>query len=253
MLFDATHPPTLRRRGDHDLVTLPGAPDQTPAPSLDRTADEHGADSKTQVRRRLRAARAARSGDDRRRFASELAVRVGTVPEVAALVAAGDGVVAAYASLDAEPGTEPLRALLSLSGVRVLLPVIRPDGRLDWGWDSDLLVPREHRLAIPEPAVDGVLGTGAAGLAASGCAVLLVPALAVDVRGHRLGQGGGYYDRLLADVPPHEVGGPLRVAVVHDDEVLDTVPHEPHDRGVDAALTPSGYRLLSRGQHPRPA
>ena len=159
-------------------------------------------------------------------------------------VAAGDGGVAAYASLGDEPGTAALRALLALSGVRVLLPVIRDDGGLDWGWDSDELVPRDHRLAIPEPAVDSSLGTGAAGLAASGCAVVLVPALAIDRAGFRLGQGGGYYDRLLADVPRHADGGPLLVAVVHDDELVDALPHEPHDRPVDAVLTPSAYLPL---------
>jgi 5-formyltetrahydrofolate cyclo-ligase len=214
-------------------VTLPQDPAKTPP-----------GEDKGSVRRRLRAARAARPEAERASTASALAVRVGSVPEVAGLVAAGGGVVAAYASLGDEPGTGPLRALLALSGVRVLLPVIRADGGLDWGWDADDLAPREHRLAIPEPAVDAALGTGAAGLAASGCTVVLVPALAVDRAGHRLGQGGGYYDRLLADVPRHTDGGPLLVAVVHDDEVLDALPHEPHDRLVDAVLTPGGYLRL---------
>ncbi|MGD9954969.1 MAG: 5-formyltetrahydrofolate cyclo-ligase [Candidatus Nanopelagicales bacterium] len=214
-------------------MTLPQDPDED-AP----------ADRKRAVRRRLRAARAARPDAERDSAASALAVRVGSVPEVAGLVAAGGGAVAAYASLGDEPGTGPLRALLALAGVRVLLPVIRADGGLDWGWDSDELVPREHRLAIPEPVVDASLGPGAAGLLASGCAVVLVPALAVDRHGFRLGQGGGYYDRLLADVPRHADGGPLLVAVVHDDEVLDAVPHEPHDRPVDAALTPTTYLPL---------
>lgn len=201
------------------------------------------------MRRTLRATRAARTPDDRETVASALAVRVGSIPEVAALVAAGDGVVVAYASLGDEPGTDALRALLALSGVRVLLPVIRVDGGLDWGWDSDDLVPRDDRLAIREPVVEDSLGSGAAGLAASEATVVLVPALAVDVGGHRLGQGGGYYDRLLADVPESTVGGPLRVAVVHDDEVLDTVPHESHDERVDAVLTPTTYRPLGQPLH----
>jgi 5-formyltetrahydrofolate cyclo-ligase len=154
--------------------------------------------------------------------------------------------VAGYASLGDEPGTGALRELLALSGIRVLLPVIRDDGGLDWGWDSGDLVPRDHRLAIPEPAVDPGLAAGAAGLATSGCAVLLIPALGIGADGYRLGQGGGYYDRLLAEVPAHADGGPLRVAVVHDDELLDTVPHEPHDQPVDAVLTPTTYRPLAR-------
>lgn len=226
-------------------MTLPGDTSPTSAPDPAGGPTAYDGDTKKALRRQLRAARAARTAADREQVASALAVRVGTVPEVAALVAAGGGVVAAYASLGDEPGTGALRSLLALSGVRVLLPVIRDDGGLDWGWDSDDLVPRAHRLAIPEPVADAALGTGASGLAAAACTVVLVPALAVGLDGYRLGQGGGYYDRLLADVPAHADGGPLRVAVVHDDEVLDAVPHDPHDRAVDAVLTPTTYRRLS--------
>jgi 5-formyltetrahydrofolate cyclo-ligase len=231
-------------------VTLPGDPAST-SPTDEATVPAAGpsgpdAGSKAQVRRALRASRSARTADERAAVASALAVRVGSVPEVAAVVAAGGGVVAAYASLGDEPGTGPLRELLALSGIRVLLPVIRDDGSLCWGWDSDDLVPRDHRLAIPEPPVDAALPAGAPGLAASGCAVLLIPALGVDTRGYRLGQGGGYYDRLLAQVPAYADGGPLRVAVVHDDEVLDLVPHDSHDQPVDAVLTATMYRRLDR-------
>jgi len=62
----------------------------------------------------------------------------------------------------------------------------------------------------------------------------------VDRRGRRLGQGGGYYDKALADVPSHTNGGPLRVAVLFDDEVLDVVPSTEHDCVVDCVLTPAG-------------
>jgi len=62
-----------------------------------------------------------------------------------------------------------------------------------------------------------------------------VPALAVDRSGHRLGRGGGFYDRWLPSTP----GGSV-LAVVFDEEVIEHVPREPHDRTVDAALTPSG-------------
>ena len=104
-------------------------------------------------------------------------------------------------------------------------------------------MPRDHRLAIPEPDVAG-FPTGADGLVAARCRAVLVPALAVDVHGYRLGQGGGFYDRMLAALPAAEAGGPLRIAVVHDDEVLDEVPREPHDRRMDAVLTPSRYARL---------
>ncbi|MDQ3825225.1 MAG: hypothetical protein M3319_16065, partial [Actinomycetota bacterium] len=65
-------------------------------------------------------------------------------------------------------------------------------------------------------------------------ALVLVPALAVDWHGTRLGRGGGHYDRTLPLASP---GIPL-VAVVRDDELLASVPVQPHDVPVTAALTP---------------
>ena len=91
-------------------------------------------------------------------------------------------------------------------------------------------------LGIREPA-----GPPAAAFELDGLDVLLIPGLAVDGGGRRLGQGGGYYDRMLAGIDPHRDGGPLRVVVLFDDEIVDGVPADDHDAGVDAALTPSGY------------
>ena len=76
-----------------------------------------------------------------------------------------------------------------------------------------------------------LLGTG--GVAAA--QLVIVPALAVDVRGMRLGRGGGSYDRVLARLAP---GTPV-VALLYDDEVLADVPAEAHDRRVSIAVTPS--------------
>ena len=83
------------------------------------------------------------------------------------------------------------------------------------------------------------------GLLAAGCRVVLAPALGVDVHGNRIGKAGGYYDRLLAGLDDVDAAvRPLVVAVVHDDEVVDVVPAEAHDRPVDGVLTPSGFRRL---------
>ncbi len=72
---------------------------------------------------------------------------------------------------------------------------------------------------------------------------LLVPALAVDAAGSRLGRGGGSYDRALARVP---AGTPV-AALLFDDEVLalDAVPRDAWDRPVTAVVTPSGWRDVS--------
>lgn len=189
---------------------------------------------KTSLRRRIRAERAARSDAERARLAADL---VEVAEEVGELHRAR--CVALYASMPAEPGTDGLRRRLRERGVEVLLPVV--DGaRLCWAVD-------DGRLAAPGAGVPG--GAVPAGAveppqALRRAEVVLVPALAVDTLGRRLGQGGGFYDRALHHAHP----GALVAAVVHDPELLDAavepIPVESHDRLVGAALTPSRWRLL---------
>lgn len=143
----------------------------------------------------------------------------------------GAGCVAAYLGVGTEPPTVPLLERLRAAGVRVVLPVIAGE-RLDWaaydGEDALAAGP----LGLVEPT-GPQLGSDAL-LAA---AVVLIPALAVDRSGHRLGRGRGYYDRALVAVTV-----PV-IAVVFDDDVVDDVPVEAHDRDVDGWLTPTGrYR-----------
>ena len=197
---------------------------------------------KAELREQVRARRRARSLSDRAEVDRRLAVRLGSVPQVAELVAdPGSGCVTAYASYGTEPRTGRLRGLLELSGVRVLLPVIRPDGGLAFAWDTGAVGEGSISPGIPEPTTDPV-AESMTDLVGLGCRVVLTPALAVDLRGNRIGKAGGYYDRLLAELDafaPDE--RPLVVAVVHDDDVVDAVPVEPHDRVVDAILTPTRY------------
>ena len=76
---------------------------------------------------------------------------------------------------------------------------------------------------------------------------VVLPALGVDRRGVRLGRGGGYYDRALQHVRPDAV----LVAVVFDDEFVDELPDEPHDRRVTALVTPSGgWEALGSSEDP---
>jgi 5-formyltetrahydrofolate cyclo-ligase len=71
--------------------------------------------------------------------------------------------------------------------------------------------------------------------------VVLLPGLAVDGRGMRLGRGGGSYDRVLARL--ERAGArPALLVLLYDAEVVAHVPEEPHDRPVDAVVTPSGVR-----------
>jgi 5-formyltetrahydrofolate cyclo-ligase len=138
--------------------------------------------------------------------------------------------VAAYVSMGREPGTGPLLRALKDAGKRVILPVLLPDGDLDWGVHTgdEGLVPA--RLGLLEPAGPG-LGVDAVATAD----VVLVPGLAVASTGMRLGRGGGSYDRALGRVPV----GTFTCALLYDGEVGVDVPVDPHDRPVTAAATPT--------------
>lgn len=177
--------------------------------------------AKSELRRVLRARRAARD-DAGRAAAGEALAR-----HAAAL---GVPAVAAFVGARTEPPTLPLLAALRREGRRVLLPLLREDDDLEWGEFETEDALRPARLGIPEPQGPSL---GLEGIREVG--MVLVPALAVDVGGRRLGQGGGSYDRALT-----RVDGPV-VAIVFDDEVLDDqIPVEPHDRRVAGVLTPGG-------------
>lgn len=138
--------------------------------------------------------------------------------------------VAAYVSIGTEPGTGLLLRSLAESGRRVILPVLLPDGDLDWGTYRGDTSLAPARMGLLEP-VDR-LGVDAVATADA----VLVPGLAVSPTGLRLGRGGGSYDRALARVPV----GTFTCVLLHDDELALAVPSEPHDRPVTAAATPSG-------------
>lgn len=185
---------------------------------------------KAELRARLLAARTHRDDDQRLRDGSALAAAAGT------LIAAHQ-TVAGYVGVGTEPPTRPLLAALADRGARVLLPVVRPEGRLDWavaGPEGSELVVGPLGLLEPSGPALGSAAVREAGL-------VLVPALAVDRAGHRLGRGGGYYDRALATLSRTV----LLVAVVFDEELLDEVPVEQHDRPVGGVLTPSGLLMFT--------
>ncbi len=191
-------------------------------------------EAKAALRRRVRAERRRRPDERRESDARSLAGGLLEVPAVARARC-----VSLYASMPDEPGTEPLRAALARAGIRVLLPIVLADRRLDWADDVGELIPASG-LGGPEPAGPRLGETGIRRADA-----LLIPALAVDTLGHRLGQGAGYYDRVLTLV---DLRIPV-IALVHDDEVLDAaieaVPTQAHDRGVHAVATPRRYLPLT--------
>ncbi|WGW12681.1 5-formyltetrahydrofolate cyclo-ligase [Saxibacter everestensis] len=219
-------------------------------------------ETKPGIRRVVRQARRAMPAEVRRDAAEAFE---------AGFFAIQDGVraVAGYLPLATEPDIEPLLRRARNAGTPVYLPVAAPERTLCWALDSG----RYSASAIgggPEPIGERLSTEDMV----RRVDVILVPALAVDRAGHRLGQGGGYYDRAFAALITGQVTGQPRPslnqsgpglslsqsrpslsqpaksgvrrpefwAVVYDDEVLENgaLPAEQHDLIVDAALTPSG-------------
>ena len=188
---------------------------------------------KAALRARLLAARAALPAEQR--AAAGRAIRDALLDRPEVQMA---GTIAAYYSIGAEPGTHSLVYALWKRGSYVLLPVLRPDGDLDWASyeGPESLVPGPRGLLEPgEPP----RGPGAVARADA----VLVPALAVDRAGNRLGRGGGSYDRALARVGPLV---PL-IALVYDGELVDRVPAEPHDVRVRAVVSPASGMTVTEG------
>ena len=178
---------------------------------------------KEAIRSRVRASRAARGPGER--SAAARAVAKALLEGLA-----GVRTFAAFVPDPEEPGHGRLPAVFTRLGARVLLPVVPPTGgELSWAVDTGRLAP--GRFGLLEP-VGPRLGPTAIGTAE----VVVTPAVAVARDGVRLGRGGGYYDRALRHARP----GAVLVAVVFDDELVDTLPAEPPDHRVGAVVTPSG-------------
>ena len=180
---------------------------------------------KAALRRRLLAGRARLSADQRAAAARALRDAILELPQ-----AQMAGTIAAYYSLASEPDTHGLVYALWKRGSYVLLPLLRPDADLDWASyeGPDSLRPGPRGLAEPAEPPRGMGAVARADL-------VLVPALAVDRGGVRLGRGGGSYDRALARVGP----GIPTIALIYDGELLDEVPADDHDQRVRLVARPS--------------
>lgn len=185
--------------------------------------------SKAALRDQLLAARRRVADDVRAAEARQVCERL----EALESIVTSGSTVCAYVPVGTEPGSiEMLDMLLGRAG-RVLLPVARTTAQntplpLSWGEyrPGTLTTARWGLLEPPQPWLPPS--------ALADAAVVLVPALAVDRRGVRLGRGRGFYDRSLGDRGPHT----LLIAVVRDAEVLDELPADPHDVPMTHALTP---------------
>ncbi len=180
---------------------------------------------KADLRTRLVDARRRLGAEQRAAAARSIRDAVLSLPE-----AQMAGTVAAYYSIGTEPDTHGLVFGLWKRGTYVLLPVLRDDGDLDWASyeGPDSLRPGPRGLTEPSEPGRGVTAISSADL-------VVVPALAVDHSGQRLGRGGGSFDRALA-----RVGASVPVvALLYDTELLESVPAGPYDQPVRLVARPS--------------
>lgn len=141
-----------------------------------------------------------------------------------------------YASLPHEVDTWPLLTAALAAGKRVALPRYDPARKAYFACEiRDLSLDlRRGQLGIQEPALH------CAEMSANPLDFILVPGVAFDLDGRRLGHGKGFYDRLLAAVRGYRCG------VGFDEQIVETVPLAPHDVVLDCILTPSRWARVIR-------
>ncbi|MBA2127054.1 5-formyltetrahydrofolate cyclo-ligase [Hyphomicrobium methylovorum] len=138
--------------------------------------------------------------------------------------------VSGFAAINDEIDPRPLMMWLQAEGCKLALPVMQGKGKplLMRSWSpGDAMATAAWGIAEPmddKPAVDPD--------------VVLVPLLAFDARGYRLGYGGGFYDRTLARL--RKIKPVIAVGLAYDELRVDAVPVESYDERLDWVLTPSG-------------
>jgi 5-formyltetrahydrofolate cyclo-ligase len=162
-------------------------------------------------------------------------VRSKLASQLNALVAeTGAKTVAAYLPFGTEPDIGGFLEEATDADFELIMPVSLRDGSLEWVVFSGAKAP--GIFGFDEPVGEPAQLTSAD--------LILVPASAADQTGARLGKGKGFYDRALADLS----SGAKTAAIVYDQELLERVPTEPHDRPVDFVVTPE--RTVPAGQRP---
>lgn len=188
---------------------------------------------KSDLRESARVTRRAITGEARADKEARIRKAALELPELK-----GARVVGCYAAVGSEVGTDMLIRELFVRGHVVALPVVVDDRirfvRLDHPW---ALVKVAKGAPVPHQPWTDVRGDD--------IAVLFIPGLQFGRDGSRLGNGGGHFDRFLHDHP-----NPLRVGLAFAEQVVDHVPVEAHDQGVDVIVTEEGRQRVGRPAKP---
>jgi len=193
------------------------------------------------LRRELRERRRAIPAPARIAAAESIASRLLALP-----FAPVSGYVAGYWAMDGEIALSSWQVRLPRACV-YCLPVLHEDGRLrfaPWRGGAPLV---SNRHGIPEPDVPAD-----ALLPAESMSLVVAPLVGFDMRGHRLGMGGGWYDRTFA-FRRDRAALPVLVGAAFDAQQIDTVSPQPWDMPLDALCTESDTHLFSNDFNPTTA
>jgi 5-formyltetrahydrofolate cyclo-ligase len=180
--------------------------------------------AKAALRLRARAARRSVLPEYRTARAYAVAERVLNLPEVASAAT-----VMLYGAAPEEVDVSVLEFALRERGVRIAYPRVAGSRTLTVHWVDDPDVLLQGTFGLLEPPET----TPAAEV--SRLSAIIVPGVAFDREGNRLGFGGGYYDALLGG--PYPV--PPTIGVAYDEQIVDAVPHDERDRPTDVVVTPT--------------
>ena len=185
-------------------------------------------------KRRLRSRVAARVREQAPAYARRAAETAARSLERSSALARCQAVVL-YASLPDELPSQPFLGLVQRAGRDPLFPRMTQEGVLQMVPCAEWEDLSPGRYGVLEPPADRP------GRALVGGDLVLLPGVAFDGAGHRLGRGGGYWDRTL---PPNPPEGLLLIGVAFACQQVEEVPHGPSDRGVDAVLTEAGLHRV---------
>jgi 5-formyltetrahydrofolate cyclo-ligase len=193
-------------------------------------------DQKRALRQVMADVRSRMGADERARAAERVSAQLAALPEVRRAASQG-ACVAGFAAVRGEIDPAGALAEIRLGGARVAFPRVSADDEIpaQGGWPrlrfhiagAGDLTP--GRFGISEPAA------AAPEIAADAIAVMLVPGLAFDGQGNRLGFGGGYYDEWLTAAATRRPG--LVVGLGYDFQVVDACPADERDARVDCVVT----------------
>jgi 5-formyltetrahydrofolate cyclo-ligase len=185
------------------------------------------------LRRQMRSVRSALSSEEMRQISLAVCIAAFELPEiqVAKTVHVYDAIVSRH-----ETDTGLLISLLQSAGKRIVMPVVRDFNSAKNGMTHhEFRDEREltlNRWGVREPV-------GGAVVPSEEIDAVIVPALAVDKLGHRLGYGMGYYDAFLPQTSA------TTIALCPAACLIDKLPTEPHDVGVDIVITESSIIRLA--------